>query len=134
MAKMMEFGQEPECLNYCFSQSGDLIHCIELYKSGDAALNHLTRVGAPLKKMMELAPLDRIEIHGAPEELAKLKEAVKDLPVSMFEIYDAKQADPLANYNDPLEAYCKDNADADEVPTACSLPSLSISRSPLNKP
>lgn len=68
--------------------------------------------------MMELSTLERLELHGSPEELEKVKEAVKGLPVTMFQMFDAKAKDPLANYNDPLEAYCKENEDADEVGAA----------------
>mmetsp|Transcript_31993 Transcript_31993/g.90811 ORF Transcript_31993/g.90811 Transcript_31993/m.90811 type:complete len:191 (+) Transcript_31993:102-674(+) len=112
--KLMEFGQESDCLHYGFTSKGSTFYCCEAYKGADALINHIQRVGPTFKKALELCELKSLQAHGPAEELAKIKEALSDLPIEYFEagFYPAK--DPLAGYNDPLEAYCKDNEDADE--------------------
>lgn len=64
---------EPGVLNYEFTICGDTIFCREAYRDADALLAHVGNVGAQVEKMLGLAELARIEIHGPAAELAKLQ-------------------------------------------------------------
>ena len=72
---------EKDCLYYGFSFCGDKFHCREGYKNGEGVLAHLDNVGALLQEMLDsgVAELTDLQIHGAEEELAKLREPLKDL-------------------------------------------------------
>jgi quinol monooxygenase YgiN len=63
---------EKGCLYYGFSFDGDAVHCREGYRDADAALEHLTNVGALLTQLLNITDLVRLEIHGIESELAKL--------------------------------------------------------------
>lgn len=76
--------REPKCLYYGFSFSGDIAHCREAYDDADALLAHLSNVGAVLDQAVKIAGVERLEIHGIPEELAKLKEPLADLNPTYF--------------------------------------------------
>ena len=64
---------EPGVLFYDFTISGDVVFCREAYADADALLAHLANVGAQVERMLTLAALDRIEVHGPAAELEKLK-------------------------------------------------------------
>ena len=64
---------EPGALYYEFTVNGDEVYCREAYTGADAVLAHLTKVGAELDKMLALATLARLEVHGPAGELEKLK-------------------------------------------------------------
>ncbi len=72
---------EKDCLYYGFSFCGNKLHCREGYTNGDGALAHLDNVGPLLKEMLDsgIAKLTDLQIHGPEEELAKLREPLKDL-------------------------------------------------------
>jgi quinol monooxygenase YgiN len=76
--------QEPNCLYYGWSFDGDIVHCREGYKDADGLLAHLDNVGALLPKIMELADLTRIEVHGPAKELEKLRKPLADLNPQYF--------------------------------------------------
>jgi hypothetical protein len=76
--------QEPKCLYYGFSFNGDDMHCREAYEDAEGLLAHLTNVGALLKEVLKIAVVTRLEIHGIPEELAKLKEPLSTLAPMYF--------------------------------------------------
>jgi quinol monooxygenase YgiN len=65
---------EPECLFYAFSFMKNQAHCREGYKNAEALLNHLDNVGALLEQALQISELERLELHGPEEELAKLRE------------------------------------------------------------
>ncbi len=87
MDKLVELTRsEKDCLYYGFSICGDKAHCREGYKDAGGALAHLDNVGALLQESLgagiwELADL---QIHGPEEELAKLREPLKDLDPSYW--------------------------------------------------
>lgn len=73
---------EPQCLYYGFSFTDNQTqaHCREGYEDADALLHHLENVGSLLEQALEIATLDRLEVHGTNDELAKLRE-----PLAAFE-------------------------------------------------
>ncbi len=75
---------ETGCLNYDFTFNGDVVHCRESYLGAAGALTHIQSVGALIGEALKLSELQRLEIHGAAAELAKMKEPLKDLPVQWF--------------------------------------------------
>jgi hypothetical protein len=75
---------EPKCILYNFTLSGTTAHCREVYEDAEGLLFHLKNVDACLKLALELAEMTKLECHGPAEELAKLKEPLKDLPVVYF--------------------------------------------------
>ncbi len=76
--------REPKCLYYGFSFSGDIVHCREAYEDAEALLTHLSNVGALLNEATKIASVERLEIHGIPEELAKLTAPLSALAPTYF--------------------------------------------------
>jgi len=64
---------EKENFFYGFSVNGDEVFCREAYENTNGLLAHLDNVGASLEEMLKMADLTRVEVHGPPEELEKLK-------------------------------------------------------------
>ena len=75
---------EPNCLYYGFCFLDDRAHCREGYADAEAALAHLENVGSLLQQALEISDIERLEIHGPQEELAKLKEPLADLNPEFF--------------------------------------------------
>jgi hypothetical protein len=50
-----------------------VVFCREGYDGGEAALAHLANVSEQLDAMLKVSALVRLEIHGAAEELEKLR-------------------------------------------------------------
>jgi len=75
---------EPGVLYYDFTINGDIVHCRESYKTGDAALAHLDNVGENLGKALEIAELIRLEIHGPAAELDKMRTPLAGLNPDWF--------------------------------------------------
>lgn len=76
---------EPGCLHYGFSFLGNEAHCRESYANAEGLLAHLDNVGALLGEFLETcATLERLEIHGAEAELAKLREPLAHLSLKFF--------------------------------------------------
>ena len=65
---------ESECVFYGFSFNDHQAFCREGYTSADGILAHLENVDALLKQALEIASLDKFEIHAPASEVAKLKE------------------------------------------------------------
>lgn len=77
---------ESQCLYYGFSFDGDQVYCREGYEDAQALLVHLENVGALLDEALKIAELTRLEIHGPEEELAHLREPLKDLGPQFFRL------------------------------------------------
>lgn len=75
---------EDACLYYGFTFNGNQVHCREAYTDAAALLTHLQNVGDLLEESQGLADIARLEIHGLEEELAQLREPLKDLPIEYF--------------------------------------------------
>ncbi|PAW64311.1 MAG: hypothetical protein B9S36_02725 [Verrucomicrobiia bacterium Tous-C2TDCM] len=75
---------EEAVLFYDFTVGSGIVFCREAYVGGEGALAHLQNVGDLLEKALQIADLIRLEVHGAAAELDKMREALKDLPVSWF--------------------------------------------------
>ena len=71
---------EKDCLYYGFTLCGTKLHCREGYTDGDGALAHLANVGALLQEFLEsgMVEVTDLQVHGPEEELAKLREPLKD--------------------------------------------------------
>jgi quinol monooxygenase YgiN len=76
--------QEPKCLYYGFSFNGDEVYCREGYEGAEGLLSHLANVDSLLKATLKIAKVSRLEIHGVEEELAKLREPLRDLNPTYF--------------------------------------------------
>ncbi|MEY2565074.1 MAG: hypothetical protein QOH88_3267 [Verrucomicrobiota bacterium] len=76
--------EEPKCLYYGFCFDGDMAHCREGYSDAEGLLAHLQNVGALLEEALTMAELDRLEIHGPEEELAKLREPLAHFKPQFF--------------------------------------------------
>jgi len=79
---------EPQCLHYAFSFLENRAHCREGYESADALLNHLDNVGAILEQALQISALERLEVHGPEDELAKLREPLAGLNPQFFVLGD----------------------------------------------
>ena len=75
---------EDLCLYYNFTIKGDLLFCREAYQDADGVQAHLENVGALLGEFLKITELQRIELHGPPEELEKLKPAFADFNPDYF--------------------------------------------------
>jgi len=76
--------EEPKCLYYGFTFSGDQVHCREGYKDAEGLLVHLKNVGSLLEEALKIADLPRLEVHGPEGELAKLREPLSSLNPLFF--------------------------------------------------
>ena len=70
---------EPKCLYYGFSFHGNEVHCREGYEGAEGLLAHLANVKTLLEAALQISELTRLEIHGLEDELAKLREPLKNL-------------------------------------------------------
>lgn len=75
---------EEGVLHYEFTISGDVVFCREAYLNADAVLAHLANVGPLLDRMLGLAELVRLEIHGPAAELEKLRAPLSALNPTWF--------------------------------------------------
>lgn len=75
---------EEKCLYYGFCFDGDVVHCREGYTDGDGVLAHLDNVGPLLEQALQISELLKLEIHGPEEELAKVREPLKELSPQYF--------------------------------------------------
>jgi hypothetical protein len=76
---MAAVAAEPKCLYFGMSFNGEEAFCREAYDGADGVLEHVANVAPLLAEAMQLAQITRIEVHGAEEELSKLRE-----PLSAF--------------------------------------------------
>jgi hypothetical protein len=75
---------EPKCLYYGFSFLGGEVFCREGYEDASGVLAHLENVGPLLGQAFELAEMTRLEIHGAEQELAKLRQPLAEFNPAFF--------------------------------------------------
>lgn len=75
---------EKDCLFYGFSFNGNRALCREGYTSGEGVLAHLANVDDLLKQALAIAKLEIFEIHGPEQELAKLRDPLKELKPTFF--------------------------------------------------
>ena len=87
LEKLVELTKtEKDCLYYGFSICGNKCHCREGYTNGDGALAHLGNVGPLLQEALGsgILELTDFQIHGPEDELAKMREPLKDLNPSYW--------------------------------------------------
>lgn len=77
---------EPGCVHYAFSFSGNIAHCREGYDDAAGVLAHLDNVGALLQEALKIASIIRLEVHAPVAELAKLKGPLAGLNPQWFEL------------------------------------------------
>jgi quinol monooxygenase YgiN len=75
---------EPGCLYYDFTRNGDLAFCREAYIGAEGLLAHVENVGELLGKFLELADLERLEVHGPESEIEKLREPLAAMKPDFF--------------------------------------------------
>ena len=75
---------EEKILHYEFTLHGVEIFCRESYRDADGVLAHLSNVGDLLNKMLTMADLIRLEMHGPTGELEVLKEPLANLNPAWF--------------------------------------------------
>lgn len=64
---------EPKNLYYGFSIHEDELFCREAYQGAEGLLAHLENVRPELEKMLTMAQVVRVEVHGPDAELDKLR-------------------------------------------------------------
>ena len=69
---------------YGFSFAGQQAHCREGYANAEAVLAHLENVDALLNEALQIASVDRLEVHAPAAELAKLAKPLEGLNPTMF--------------------------------------------------
>ncbi|HEY6897249.1 MAG TPA: twin-arginine translocation signal domain-containing protein [Rhodocyclaceae bacterium] len=75
---------EPGCMYYGFSFSGQAAHCREGYVNAAAVQAHLKNVGTLLGEALKISKITRLEVHGPAAELEKLKGPLADLKPQYF--------------------------------------------------
>lgn len=75
---------EEKCQYYGFSFNGTIAHCRESYQDAEGLLTHLDNVDSLLQEALKISELLRLEIHGPEQELAKLREPLKDINPQFF--------------------------------------------------
>lgn len=76
--------EEGKCLYYGFSFHDNIVHCREGYEDAEGLLAHLENVGELLQSALKISELERLEVHGPEEELAKLREPLDHLKPQFF--------------------------------------------------
>ena len=75
---------EPGCMHYAFSFSGNSAHCREGYENADAVLAHLQNVGELLGDALKIAKIVRLEVHAPAAQVEKLKGPLASLNPQFF--------------------------------------------------
>lgn len=75
---------EPGCMFYAFSFSGNAAHCREGYDDAASLLAHLENVGDVFQEALKIAALTRLEVHAPKMELDKLREPLAGLNPQWF--------------------------------------------------
>ena len=75
---------EPDCMHYAFSFSGNIAHCREGYANAEALLHHLDTVSGPLGEALQLAKIIRLEVHAPAAEVEKMKAPLAALNPQFF--------------------------------------------------
>lgn len=77
--------QEPGCLYYAFSFSGELMHCREAYEDAAGLAAHLENSGLLIQELLENhASLERLEVHGPKAELDQLREPLAHMSPQFY--------------------------------------------------
>lgn len=76
--------RENQVLYYEFTIHEQQVFCREAYVGADGALAHLKNVGEVLGKLLAIADLARLEVHGPAAELEKLKTPLGHLNPTWF--------------------------------------------------
>ena len=76
----------PESANlyYDFTINGDVVFCREAYLGAEGLLAHVENIGPLLAEFLKIGELFRIQVHGAKDELEKLKGPLGDLKPEWF--------------------------------------------------
>lgn len=77
---------EDKCLFYAFSFNGNTAHCREGYSDADGVLSHLKNVDEELKQALAISRIARLEVHGPPAEVDKLRGPLADLKPDFFTV------------------------------------------------
>ncbi|MFV1994874.1 MAG: putative quinol monooxygenase [Verrucomicrobiales bacterium] len=77
---------EEQCLYYNFTLREDEVFCREAYLGAAGVLAHLENIGEMLGKLLEISELTRLEVHGAADDLAKVKEPLAAFGPLWFEV------------------------------------------------
>ena len=75
---------EPKCVYYGFSFNGDEVCIREAYDGAEGLLEHVAKVAPLLPEALKIAQITRLEVHGAEEELAKLRTPLSDFNPTYF--------------------------------------------------
>jgi hypothetical protein len=75
---------ETGMLHYQFTVAAETVFCREAYLNADGVLAHLANVGPLLDRMLTMADLVRLEIHGPAAELEKLRAPLSALNPTWF--------------------------------------------------
>ena len=75
---------ESACLYYGFSFDDDVVFCREAYTDAEGLLAHLANVGELVEQALQISELERLEVHGPADELAKLREPLAELNPAFF--------------------------------------------------
>lgn len=75
---------EDKNLFYDFTINGDEVFCREAYLGAEGLLAHVALVEALLVPLLKIADLTRVEVHGAADELEKLKGPLAGLNPTWF--------------------------------------------------
>jgi len=83
------FAHIQNCLHYAFTfhtaADGTVYaHCREAYTSAATVLQRLADIDGPLQAALEVAELERLEVHGPAAEVEQLKEALTPLGCKFF--------------------------------------------------
>ena len=75
---------EDAVLFYGYSFSGQRAHCREGYRDAAGILAHMENVGELLGQALEIAEIERLEVHAPAAEIAALEEPMKALSPTFF--------------------------------------------------
>lgn len=75
---------EPKCLYYGFSFNGNEVYCREGYEGAEGLLAHIANVRSLLGEVLKISEITRLEVHGAEDELAKLRGPLAELNPTYF--------------------------------------------------
>jgi hypothetical protein len=71
-------------LYYDFTINGDVIFCREAYVGAEGMLAHIENIGPTLDKLLKIAEVLRVEVHGTSANLEKLKGPLVGLKPEWF--------------------------------------------------
>ena len=77
---------EEKCTYFALSFSDTTMFCREAYEGAEGVIAHLENAGGEIGKVLEVADLVKLEVHGPREELDALKDPLKDLNPAYFAI------------------------------------------------